>query len=123
MTETKKVKIVQKIAAYVEGRGSVLEEFTTIEEGLEKEKEYKEQGVSVGTVTMLYTGEDEHLDDAKGCYPSEEAALSHLKEIAFSHSSEPTDTEGHSYDCVHCGIHYYVYGGYEIPACTVEKVI
>lgn len=120
MTKNVKVQVIQGICAYSKRDGRVLEAFETMEEGLSYQENY--EGVSVGTVWMLRAGE-EYLDDARGCYPSEAEALQHLKEIRFSHSSEPTDTEGHSYDCAHCGIHYYVFDEEEVPACTVEKTL
>jgi hypothetical protein len=123
MTETKKVVITSKIVAYDKENGNVFNHFTSLEEGLKWKEERQYPTSSIGTGFFLRTENDEIIDDAKGCYSSEEDALNHLKEIAFSHSSEPTDTEGHSYDCQHCGIHYYIYGGEEIPDCTVIKVI
>lgn len=120
MTKVVKVQVIQGICAYSERDGQVLATFETLEEALMYQENYK--GLRVGPVWMLRAGED-YLDDARGCYPSEAEALQHLKEIRFTHSSEPTDTEGHSYDCVHCGIHYYVFDEEEAPVCTVEKTL
>lgn len=123
MTKSVKVNVIQKVAAYHEESGNVLREYNSVEEGSMEKVELKAEGISVGPVWMLRTEEGDFLDDAKGCYPSEDEALNHLKEIRYSHSSEPTDTEGHSYDCLHCGIHYYVFDEAEIPVCTVEKAV
>lgn len=122
MNNTAKVYAKQIIAAYGGDRNRIFETFSTIEEAKEKESYFAEEGGKVGHVWILETEDGENLDDADGCYETKDAAIKHLHGIRFSHSSEATDTEGHSYCCNHCGIHFYVFDEEEIPACTIEKV-
>ena len=116
-----KVKVIEKIAAYQKSNGNVLNEFETFEEGMKTK--YHSNSIVIGPVWVLRTENDECLDDAKGCYLTKGEALNHLKNMKHSHSSEPTDTEGHSYDCKHCGLHYDVFYEGKLPVCTVEKTV
>jgi hypothetical protein len=124
LTERKKVKTIQKIAAYNKEYGEVYEFFITIEEGLKNKKKYKKEKATIGTVFLLCTEDGEFLDDAREYYSSEKDAFYDLEEIAFSHcASKIKDSDGVPYGCVHCGIDYSAFYENGLPKCTVEKRI
>lgn len=121
MTNTINVKVLPILAAY---NDSISPRQRTVLKQFDNEEEMKNDTKTnsmKGEVFVLRTPDNDHLDDSLAYYATAFEAEEHLKVIAFSHSSEPTDTEGHSYICQHCGADYYVFGE-EAPTCSVEKV-
>lgn len=117
MTKQKKISILPIYAEYTMETGDVHRIFTKEQM---KEPIRIGKGCTVGKVWIMRTEDGDALDDAKGCYIQKEDFLKHLEEIKFSHCSEPTDTNGHHYECQDCGKVFSIFD--DVEPCTVEKV-